>query len=120
MALLTDLGLIGIGLAVYGALFALIGAGIKHPLVTGLVFAFGWEQLAMALPGYLRKFTIAYYLQALVPHAIPAEGLGGAMQALFRDIPSPATSLSVMFAMIVIFLAIAGWLVEKREYILEQ
>jgi ABC-type transport system involved in multi-copper enzyme maturation permease subunit len=120
IGLLTDLGLIGVGLAAYGALFALIGAGIKHPLVTGLVFAFGWEQLAMALPGYLRKFTIAYYLQALVPHAIPAEGLGGALQALFRDVPSATTSLSALFAMTVIFLAVAGWMVEKREYVLEQ
>ena len=120
ISLLTDLGLLGIGLAAYGALFALIGAGLKHPLVTGLVFAFGWEQLALALPGYLRKFTIAYYLQALVPHVMPAEGLGSAMQSLFRDVPSPTTSLSAIFAMTVIFLAIAGWMVEKREYILEQ
>jgi len=118
--LLTDLGLLGVGLAAYGALFALIGAGLKHPLVIGLVFAFGWEQVALALPGYLRKFTIAYYLQALVPHVMPAEGLGGALQSLFRDVPSPAVSLSVIFAMIVIFLAIAGWMVEKREYVLEQ
>jgi ABC-2 type transport system permease protein len=118
--LLTDLGLLGVGLAAYGALFALIGAGIKHPLVAGLVFALGWEQLALALPGYLKKFTIAYYLQALVPHAMPADGLGSSLQSLFRDIPSPVVSLSVIFGMIVIFLAIAGWMVERREYILEQ
>jgi len=120
MGLLTDLGLLAIGLAAYGALFACIGAGMKHPLVTGLVFAFGWEQLALVLPGYLRKFTIAYYLQSLVPHAMPTDGLGSAMQALFRDVPSPATSLVVILATIVVFLALAGWLVERREYILEQ
>ena len=120
MSLLIDLGLLGLGLAAYGALFAMIGAGVKRPLVAGLVFAFGWEQLAMALPGYLRKFTIAYYLQALVPHSMPADGLGSALQALFRDVPSPTTSLSAIFAMIVIFLAIAAWMVEKREYVLEQ
>jgi len=119
-SLLTDLGLLGVGLAAYGALFALIGAGIKHPLVVGLVFAFGWEQVALALPGYLKKFTIAYYLQALVPHAMPADGLGSALQSLFRDTPSPVVSLSVIFGTIVVFLAIAGWMVEKREYVLEQ
>jgi ABC-type transport system involved in multi-copper enzyme maturation permease subunit len=120
MSLLIDLGLLGVGLAAYGALFALIGAGIKHPLVVGLVFAFGWEQVALALPGYLRKFTIAYYLQALVPHVMPADGLGSALQSLFRDVPSPTMSLSAIFAVIVVCLAIAGWMVEKREYVLEQ
>ncbi|MEK6629717.1 MAG: ABC transporter permease subunit [Acidobacteriota bacterium] len=119
-ALLTDLGLLALGLAAYGALFAFIGAQFKHPLVTGLVFAFGWEQLALALPGYLRKATIAYYLQALVPHAMPAEGLGSVLQALFRDVPSPAVSLAVLFVMIVVLLALAGRIVERREYVLEQ
>lgn len=120
MSLLTDLGLLGVGLVAYGALFAMVGAAFKRPLVAGLVFVLGWEQLAMALPGYLRKFTIAYYLQALVPHVMPAEGLGGALQSLFRDVPSPTVSLTTIFAMIVIFLTVAGRLVERREYVLEQ
>ena len=38
-----DLGLLALGLAVYGALFALIGAGLKRPLLVGLLFVFGWE-----------------------------------------------------------------------------
>ena len=66
-ALLTDLGLLALGIAAYGALFTLVGAWLKRPLVVGLVFAFGWEQFAMLMPGYLRRFTLAYYLQALVP-----------------------------------------------------
>ena len=52
------------------------------------MFAFGWEQMALILPGYLRRLTMAYYLQALVPHAMPQEGLGSALQALFREVPS--------------------------------
>jgi hypothetical protein len=28
----------------------------------------------MVLPGYLKQFTVAYYLQALVPHAMPTTG----------------------------------------------
>src|SRR5687767_15478680 len=57
--LLKDLGILAIGLAVYGALFALIGAVLKRPLVIGLIFAFGWEQMAMLMPGYLKRFTLA-------------------------------------------------------------
>src|SRR5450830_1671166 len=72
-ALVKDLALLGIGLAVYGSLFAWVGAQFKYPLVTGLVFAFGWEQGIMVIPGYLKRFTIAYYIQGLVPHAMPQE-----------------------------------------------
>lgn len=119
-ALLTDLGLLALGLAAYGAIFSFIGAWLKHPLVTGLIFAFGWEQLALVLPGYLRRFTVAYYLQALVPHAMPAEGLSGLLQSLFRDVPSPAVSIAWLLVMTVGFVYLAGRAVERREYVLEQ
>lgn len=119
-ALLKDLGLLGVGLAAYGALFAFVGARFKYPLVTGLVFVFGWEQIALMLPGYLRRVTMAYYLQALVPHSMPQDGLGGVLQALFRDVPSPAVSLAWLVGYAVLFLALAGRVVERREYVLEQ
>jgi ABC-2 type transport system permease protein len=119
-ALVKDLGLLGVGLASYGALFALIGAFFKYPLVTGLVFAFGWEQIALMLPGYLRRLTLAYYLQSLVPHAMPQDGLGTALQALFRDVPSPLMSLAWLLGCTVVFLALAGRVVERKEYVLEQ
>ena len=86
--LLTDLGLLALGLAVYGALFAFVGAFFKRPLVIGLVFIGGWEQMAMALPGYMKRFTVAYYVQALVPHAMPSEGVVSMLQGMFRDTPA--------------------------------
>jgi hypothetical protein len=119
-ALLKDLGLLGVGLAAYGAVFAFIGAYFKYPLVTGLVFAFGWEQLAMLLPGYVRRLTIAYYLQALVPHSMPQEGLGSALQALFREVPPVWVSLVWLAGYVVVFIALAARTVERREYVLEQ
>ena len=119
-ALLEDLGLLGAGLAAYGAVFAFIGAYFKYPLVTGLVFAFGWEQLALMLPGYLRRLTIAYYLQALVPHSMPQEGLGGALQALFREVPPVSVSLAWLAGYIIVFIGLAARIVERREYVLEQ
>src|SRR5215216_6433195 len=41
--LLKDLGLLALGLAVYGAVFSFIGAKLKRPLLIGLMFIFGWE-----------------------------------------------------------------------------
>ena len=48
-ALVKDLGMLAVGLASYGAVFALVGARLKRPLVSGLVFAFGWEPGVSAL-----------------------------------------------------------------------
>jgi ABC-2 type transport system permease protein len=120
ISLVTDLGLLGLGLAVYGALFAFVGAFFKRPLVLGLVFTFGWEPTVMVLPGYLKQFTVAYYLQALVPHAMPTEGITSLLQGLFRETPSMAVSLSWLMAYAVVFLWLATRAVERREYILEQ
>lgn len=62
--LLIELAAISLGLAAYGALFLLAGVSFTRPLVGGLIFVFGWEQIALVLPGYLRRLTIAYYLQS--------------------------------------------------------
>jgi ABC-type transport system involved in multi-copper enzyme maturation permease subunit len=118
--LLKDLGLLAIGLGAYGAFFAFIGAKFKRPLLTGLIFVFGWEQAALAFPGYLKNFTIAYYLQALVPHAMPQEGVISLIQGLFRDTPSLSVSLSWLAVIWFGFLWLAARAVERREYVLEQ
>jgi ABC-2 type transport system permease protein len=118
--LVKDLSLLALGLAVYGALFAFVGAKFKRPLLVGLIFIFGWEQAAMAFPGYLKKFTVAYYLQALVPHAMPDDTTLSLIQGIFRESPSISVSLFWLGAIWITFLALAAWVVERREYVLEQ
>lgn len=118
--LVKDLALLAIGLAVYGSLFAFIGAKFKRPLLIGLVFVFGWEQAALAFPGYLKSFTIAYYLQAMVPHAMPNDGVVSLIQGIFRESPGLFTSLSWLAVIWAVFLGLAAWIVERREYVLEQ
>ena len=118
--LLKDLGILAIGLAVYGALFALIGAVLKRPLVIGLIFAFGWEQMAMLMPGYLKRFTIAHYVQALVPHAMPSDGPASLLQAVFREVPSAGTALFWLLFTTAASLYLATRAIERREYVLEQ
>jgi ABC-type transport system involved in multi-copper enzyme maturation permease subunit len=118
--LLKDLSLLALGLAVYGALFAFIGAKFKRPLLIGLIFIFGWEQAALAFPGYLKKFTVAYYLQALVPHAMPDDSAISLIQGIFRESPPLTTSLLWLGVILITFLALAAWIVERREYVLEQ
>ena len=120
-ALVTDLGLLALGIAVYGALFTMVGAWLKRPLLVGLVYVFGWEQFAMLMPGYLRRFTVAYYLQALVPHAMPAdEGIASLLRSVLTDTPSTLLSLFVLLTITVVSLALAMRIIERREYVLEQ
>jgi ABC-type transport system involved in multi-copper enzyme maturation permease subunit len=118
--LLTDLGLLALGLASYGALFAFIGAKFKRPILIGLIFIFGWEQAALAFPGYMKQFTIAYYLQSLVPHAMPNDGIVGLLQGMFRESPGLGWSLTVLAITWAVFLAWGASIVERREYVLEQ
>jgi ABC-type transport system involved in multi-copper enzyme maturation permease subunit len=118
--LLKDLLLLGLGLAVYGAVFAFVGAKFNRPLLIGLIFIFGWEQATLAFPGYLKQFTVMFYLQAIVPHAMPNDGIVSMIQGLFRETPGLATSL---FWLAVIWAVSLGWgsrIVARKEYVLEQ
>jgi ABC-type transport system involved in multi-copper enzyme maturation permease subunit len=119
-SLVKDMVLLGVGLAVYGALFAWVGARFKHPLVTGLVFAFGWEQGIMLVPGYLKRFTIAYYIQGLVPHAMPQDSALSFLQSVVRSSLSAGWSIFWLLVIWAVFLYLAARTVAKREYVLEQ
>lgn len=118
--LLKDLAIVAVGLAVYGSLFAFIGARFKRPLLIGLVFIFGWEQVVLAFPGSFKYYTVAYYVQGLVPHAMPNDSTASLLQALFRETPSLGSAVLWLSVMLVFFLWAAGWLVARREYVLEQ
>lgn len=118
--LVKDLVLLAIGLAVYGAVFAFIGARFKRPLLVGLVFIFGWEQMALAFPGYLKKFTVAYYLQGMVPHAMPNDNVISLIQGIFRESPGLVESLIWLAVILAVFLWGAAVSVERKEYVLEQ
>ena len=118
--LVTDLGLIALGLAVYGSVFALIGSSLKRPLLFGLVFVFGWETVVLAVPGYLKRLSVAYYVQGLVPHAMPSDSAVSLIQGIMREIPGLAESLIWMLIIEVACLALAARAVTRKEYVLEQ
>jgi hypothetical protein len=98
----------------------MVGARLKRPLVIGLVFAFGWEPGVLLFPGYVKRLTVAYYLQALVPHAMPNESAVSALLQFFTDTPSIAVSLAGLAVITLGMLLLAGRTVENREYVLEQ
>jgi len=118
--LVVDLGLVALGLTVYGALFALFGALLRRPLLSGLIYVFGWETFVLLMPGYLKRVSVAYYLQGLVPHAMPGDSAVSLIQSIVRDIPSLAESLVCLGIIEVLCLWFAARAVATREYVLEQ
>jgi len=118
--LLEDLGMLIVGLIGYGAVFAWVGARLRRPLVIGLVFAFGWEPAVLLFPGYLKRLTVAYYLQALVPHAMPEDSAISVLMQLFREVPPVGSSLVSLAVIAALTLWAAVRAVEHREYVLEQ
>ena len=118
--LTKDLGILALGLAVYGAVFALVGAVVKRPLLVGLALVFGWETIALALPGFLKRLSVAFYLQGLVPHAMPSDSPVAVLQTFFQQSLGLAQSLLSLAAIAVVSLWLAARAVTKREYVLEQ
>ena len=119
-SLLADFAMLMIGLASYGAVFALVGTRLKRPLVVGLVYAFGWEPAVLLFPGYLKRLTVMYYLQALVTHDMPQDSAVSMVLQLFREVPTIPVSLVSLAVIIGVTLWGAGRTVEQREYVLEQ
>jgi ABC-type transport system involved in multi-copper enzyme maturation permease subunit len=119
-SLLADLAMMVVGLACYGAVFALVGARLKRPLVMGLVFAFGWEPGVLLFPGYLKRLSVAYYLQALVPHAMPNEAAASILLRVVSEVPRVSVALVSLALISVGALWLAARAVGTREYVLEQ
>src|SRR3954467_14789179 len=119
-SLLTDFAMLIVGLAAYGAVFALVGTRLKRPLVVGLVYAFGWEPAVLMFPGYLKRLTVAYYLQALLTHEMTQDSAMSMVLQRFHEVATVLTSLVCLAAIIAVTLWSAGRAVEQREYVLEQ
>ena len=119
-SLVTDFGMLAVGLMAYGAVFALVSTRVKRPLIVGLVFAFGWEPAVLLFPGYLKRITVMYYLQALVSHEMPQDSAVAMLMQVFREVPALPTSLLCLALITGLSIWSAGRAVEHREYVLEQ
>jgi hypothetical protein len=51
---------------------------------------------------------------------MPNDGVVGLLQGIFRESPSLAVSLFWLAAIWLVCLSLAAWIVERREYVLEQ
>jgi ABC-type transport system involved in multi-copper enzyme maturation permease subunit len=51
----------------YGAVAIFLGATTRRPIVIGVVLLYGWQRLAMTVPGLIDFMTIQKYTDALLP-----------------------------------------------------
>lgn len=107
--------------AAYGAFCLFLGTYFKRPIIYGVLLLFGWQRLAMQIPGLIDFLTIQKYVEALYP-APPGKpdlqeftetGLGFSKIGIPIEMRDAALALAVVC---VVFVAFAAWAIRKREY----
>ncbi len=109
--LLKDLGILALGLAVYGAVFALVGAAMKRPLLVGLVFVFGWESArpgAAGLPAAPSRSPTTYRGSCRTPCR------SNSPLSLIQDISGRSRALTESLAWLAVITAACLWLAARR------
>jgi ABC-2 type transport system permease protein len=103
------------GTVAFAALFHLIGALFRRPVVVGLVYVFFFEALVAVLPGSLKLLSISFYARCLMYNAATASGYPTEMLELIQ----PVTDRTAWWflGVITVGLSTAGmWLFARSEY----
>jgi ABC-2 type transport system permease protein len=111
-----DLAVVFLALAAYGAFFTAIGAWFRHPILAGLLYAFGWEGIISYLPGFTRRLTITHYVQSVFPH----EDTAGAIAMMIGQRTPPAEALLTLVLLTVLLVLVSALILREKEYVLEQ
>jgi len=99
----------------FSALFHLIGAMFRRPVVVGLVYVFFFEALVGNLPGSLKLLSLTYYARCLMYNS--AEAAGFPVEMLEAAQPVSSTTAWAVLAVAAIALTGLGmWLFARLEY----
>ena len=104
-----------VGTVAFSALFHLIGAIFRRPVVVGLVYVFFFEALVAALPGSLKLLSLTFYTRCLMYNAAADAGYPVGM----LDVSQPVTSTTAwaVLATATVGLTLLGmWLFARSEY----
>jgi ABC-2 type transport system permease protein len=114
--LAKDLGIVFLALLAYGGMFSLLGAWLKHSILAGMIYGFGWEGIVSYLPGFTRKLTITHYIQSIFPH----EDSATAIAMMIGKRTDAGEAILTLVLLIFFFLAAASLILREKEYVLEQ
>ena len=103
------------GTVALAALFHLVGAVFRRPVVVGLVYTFFFEALVAALPGSLKLLSLSFYVRCLVYNRAREAGYP-------LDLLDPTTVVSATTAWVVLAAATTGltllgmWVFARAEH----
>jgi ABC-type transport system involved in multi-copper enzyme maturation permease subunit len=115
-ALGKDIGIVFLAMMAYASFFALLGAWLRHSILAGLVYAFGWEGIVSYLPGFTRKLTITHYVQSIFPH----DDTAAAIAMMIGERTPPVEAVVTLLLLSGFFLTTASLILREKEYVLEQ
>jgi ABC-type transport system involved in multi-copper enzyme maturation permease subunit len=100
----------------YCGLFAFLGSIMRKPVIAGMVFVFGWENLVRLLPGVSRYLTLNFYLRPLLPSFNYSKH--PQIMAFRISSPSVAESIIVVVGISAIFLIASMLIFRNKEIVL--
>ena len=97
----------------YGAVFLAMSLIFKNPIVPAVVLLV-WEGVNGALPVWLKRVSVTYYLKPLFPVELPIEGFLGLFTVVAE--PTPAwLAVSGLLAFAALVLVFACWRIRRLE-----
>ncbi|MBP3960789.1 ABC transporter permease subunit [Gemmata sp. G18] len=116
-ALLRYWPAVAMGTVAFSALFHLVGALFRRPVVVGLVYVFFFETVVAALPGSLKLLSLTFYVRSLMYNEAVAAGHPGDMlPAITAQAVSSETAWAVLTAAPVAITLVGMWLFSRSEY----
>ncbi|MBX9581967.1 MAG: ABC transporter permease subunit [Gemmataceae bacterium] len=103
------------GAVAFAAIFHLVGAVFRRPVVVGLVYVFFFEYLVAALPGSLKLLSVTFYARSLMYN----EALAAGFPADRLDLSQPVSAATAWAVLAVVTAAATGlgmWLFTRAEY----
>jgi len=121
LRLLQYCGVLTLAILAYGSLCLFLGTFSKRPIIYGLLLLFGWQRVAMQIPGLVDFLTLQKYLETLYPKSDVARpqdvfeqtALGFQKNAIPIENQDALLTLFIVSVVFVVFPAVAFRI---REY----
>ena len=104
-----------LGTVAFSALFHLIGAIFRRPVVVGLVYVFFFEALVGSLPGSLKLLSLTFYARCLMYNAAEAGGYPVEMLEISQTVSS-TTAFAVLTSATIALSCVGMWLFSRLEH----
>jgi len=115
------MGVIALTMLAYSALCAYIGSSQKRPIVLSLVLIYGWQKIALLMPGVVDFLTIEKYVKVLLPD-VDRDSAVTSLATMLLEMQKKevevgtAKAVFVLLFITILFLALTVWVVRQREY----